>query len=258
VKHAVHKRTAPSIDSLAASLASSSTPEERARLESLGTMAAVLAHELQNILTPICGYSSLALQSLDADAPARRSVERVHAAATRARQIAGSILSIAKGSASTEVSRCQIAAAFQHAVDMLGREPGRIGISIAADIQQDLIAAIDQTAMVQVFVNALMNACRAMGGDGTITVGACATGNAADDSVLIEIADSGPGLSDSQLQQLRNGRLGSGFGLPIARWLIEASGGSLHVDSPATGGTVIRISLPAASSAAQQHHVARL
>gem|GEM_PF-3746919 len=219
-------------------------------------MAAVLAHELQNILTPICGYSSLALQALDQDAPARRSVERVRDAASRGQQVAASILSIAKGGGVADAD-CDIAYAFHEALGLLGREPGRIGISIAADIQTGLRVAIGGTAMVQVFVNLLMNSCRALGGDGTVTVAGCSTGNTPADAALIEIADSGPGLAPEQLEQLRQGRLGSGFGLPIARWLIEASGGAFEVDSPAAGGTVIRLRIPIASFVREQHDIIR-
>jgi len=231
--------------------------EERAALELLGTMAAMLAHELQNVLTPICGYSSLALQALDRDAPARRSVERVQAAAERGRKIANSIIGLAKGGRADEPHCCNVSTIVQEAIMLLGREPGRLGMSIAADVSPDLSVAVRPSALLQVILNAMMNACRALGSDGSITIAACSTGNAPTDSALIEIFDSGPGLTPEQLHEFRSGRLGHGLGLPISRWLCEASGGQLEVDSPATGGTVVRISLPLASAAAQDHHAVR-
>jgi signal transduction histidine kinase len=231
--------------------------EERASFELLGTMAAMLAHELQNVLTPICGYSSLALQALDPDAPARRSVERVHAAAERGRKIAGSIIGLAKGGGVEEPHRCNVAEAVGEAIMLLGREPGRLGMSIAADVPAGLLVAARPSAVLQVVLNALINACRALGSDGSITIAACSTGNTTTDEVLIEISDSGPGLTPDQLHEVRAGRLGQGLGLPISRWLCEASGGRLEVDSPATGGTVVRVSLPVASLVGQDHDVVR-
>lgn len=231
--------------------------EERASFELLGTMAAMLAHELQNVLTPICGYSSLALQALDRDAPARRSVERVQAAAERGRKIASSIIGLAKGGGVEEPHHCNLADVTNEAIMLLGREPGRLGMSIAADVPSDLRVAARPSAVLQVILNAMMNACRALGSDGSITIAACSTGNAPSDEALIEIFDSGPGLTPEQLHEVRAGRLGQGLGLPISRWLCEASGGRFEVDSPATGGTVVRISLPLASVSGQNHHVVR-
>lgn len=231
------------------------TPHERATLEALGSMAAVLAHELQNCLTPVCGYSSLALLSLDGDAPARRSVERAHAAAERCRQVAASIVAIAKGDVIRERTWCEVGAIVNEAIAMMGREPGRLGISIAADVEQGLAVAARPTAMVQVLTNVLLNACRAVSGGGAITIAACSTGNTPTDVALIEVHNTGPSLTPEQLQELRSGRAAGGLGIPISRWLCETSGGRFEIESPGPGGTTIRIAMPIASVLGNDDHI---
>jgi signal transduction histidine kinase len=93
----------------------------------------------------------------------------------------------------------------------------------------------------------MRNACEAMEGSGTLRVRTAAL----DSRFTMEIADTGKGMSPEQLGRLfdmrfatKDGRVAMGFGLPLARTIIDRHGGSISAESGVGSGTVIRISLP--------------
>jgi signal transduction histidine kinase len=105
---------------------------------------------------------------------------------------------------------------------------------------------LDQARMHQVIGNLLANALRFTPAGGLVEVHAAAAAG----SVEITISDSGSGIVPEVLPRIfdrffRSGDTGgSGLGLPIARSLVEAHGGSIEAESPPGGGTVVRIQLP--------------
>jgi two-component system, OmpR family, sensor histidine kinase BaeS len=106
---------------------------------------------------------------------------------------------------------------------------------------------LDQARMRQVVGNLLANALRFTPAGGSVTVGA---GAAPGGGVEVTVRDSGPGIGADVLPHIfdrfyRSGDSpGSGLGLPIARSLVEAHGGSIEAESPPDGGTLMRIRLP--------------
>ena len=115
-------------------------------------------------------------------------------------------------------------------------------------------------------LNLLLNAAQAMAGDGHITV----TTHRQEGMAVVQIRDTGPGIPDDIRGQIfepffTTKARGGGLGLPIARRTAELHGGSLTLECPATGGTVVTMSLPLrpsaaaleASTAQAQHESAR-
>ena len=100
--------------------------------------------------------------------------------------------------------------------------------------------------MREVLANLVANALRYVGPGGTVRIGgSCDAGG-----VELEVVDDGPGIPAELLptvfDQLRQvvGSRGSGLGLAIARAIVESHGGRITAESPADGGTIIRIELP--------------
>jgi two-component system sensor histidine kinase BaeS len=118
-----------------------------------------------------------------------------------------------------------------------------LGVSTAAGLPT---LELDQARMHQVMGNLLANALRFTPAGGAVEVHA-ATGAG---DVEITISDTGSGIAPDILPRVfdrffRAGDSGgSGLGLPIARSLVEAHGGSIEAESPAGGGTTVRIRLP--------------
>ena len=95
------------------------------------------------------------------------------------------------------------------------------------------------------FLNLFLNSAHAMRGKGTIAVSL----TAGDDSCRISVADTGPGIPPEIRAKLftpfvTTKSRGTGLGLSTVKRLVEAHGGTIDVDCPPEGGTIVAISLP--------------
>jgi two-component system sensor histidine kinase BaeS len=121
-------------------------------------------------------------------------------------------------------------------------------VGLSSSVDDDLpVLELDQSRIRQVIGNLLDNAVRLTPSGGSVKIRAAA----AKDGVKIEVTDTGPGIAADVLPRIfdrfyRAGeRGGSGLGLPIARSLVEAHGGSITASSEPGHGTTISIRLPA-------------
>jgi two-component system sensor histidine kinase BaeS len=121
------------------------------------------------------------------------------------------------------------------------------GISLRREVPRTApVLDIDATRMRQVLGNLVANALRFTPLGGEVVVAA----RPRDATIEIEVRDTGPGIAPDALPHVfdrfyRSGdSAGSGLGLPIARSLVEAHGGTIEAHSPANGGTAVRIQLP--------------
>ncbi len=107
----------------------------------------------------------------------------------------------------------------------------------------DLVADPDQ--LTQALVNIILNACKAMPSGGRLSLVATRDG----ERVALEVADAGVGIRPEDLDRIFDPFYsgygeGAGLGLPLARRIVEAHGGSIAVRSTVGEGTVFRIELP--------------
>lgn len=121
------------------------------------------------------------------------------------------------------------------------------GITLTTESTGDLpILDVDPVRIREVLSNLVANALRHTPAGGTVIIG----GSADAASVVLVVRDTGPGIDPALLPHVFDrfvkgaGSRGSGLGLPIARGLVEAHGGSIAVDSTAGGGTTFRVTLP--------------
>jgi signal transduction histidine kinase len=117
-----------------------------------------------------------------------------------------------------------------------------IGLSVEGD---DVSGTVDGELIRSTLLNLFLNAAQAMGGHGSISV---AIGRI-DELVTVNIRDTGPGIPAALRTQVlepffTTKSRGGGLGLPIARRTAELHGGTLAVDCPAEGGTVVTLTLP--------------
>ncbi len=235
-----------------------STLSTSERLAELGLWAAMIAHEFNNILTPVLSYSQIALAKPDDRELAAQALERAAAGVERAVVVAELILDFLRASRGCETGcRCEIEACFNGAMTGTGRTPEDDRVIVLKRIQAGLAAGIREAGLGQVFHNLLVNSWRALaeGGGGEIEVEArvCSTGN---NLVEIWFRDSGPGLPKAARERLmgswedatlgNGGAKGNGLGLLVCRKMLEGAGGSIEVVDEAGWGAVFRIVLPAA------------
>lgn len=245
------------------------------RLSMLGTLAGSIAHEFNNLLTPVKCYAEMALEAPGDRALTAKALERAQHGCDRASRIASAILAFAgERSPRAEDHRADVARAVQEALLCLAQDPGRMGVELELRIDPDLRARMDQTALQQVILNLVLNAIKAMrggsgAGGGRLAVrawhsavapplrlaGSTWNGTNHAGQVAIEITDTGCGIEPSRLPHVFDAFVttqgGTGLGLTICKQLVEGAGGSIAVSSQLGHGTKFTITLPVADEPAQ-------
>ena len=227
------------------------------RLATLGTLAAMLAHEFNNLLTPIISYGQLALARPNDAELMKTAVTRSVHAAERAARICSSLLGFAGDEKGVPVA--PLRQTVNEAIECLGRDPRKDGLALTIDLP-DAQVAMPAVNLQQVMVNLILNACKAMkprGGSLRIT------GRVEGGNVRIDVADTGPGIPAAIRAQLfepfvthptgaaGNGAdtrqpRGTGLGLSICRDLLTSAGGGITFDTEDGQGTTFHLTVPLA------------
>jgi len=224
------------------------------RLATLGTIASIIAHEYNNILTPVISYAQIALADPDDTALMHKAVEKALAGAERAARISSSILGFARESDDKETAH--LPETIAEAVSCLGRDLSKDGVALTVDVP-DVSVAISPLNLQQVMINLILNARKAMRrGGGQLRI----TGSQKAMTVHLEVADTGPGIPPEILDRLfepfvtqqidtidsHAENSGTGLGLCICRELIRGAGGQIEVKSPSDQGATFLLTLPKA------------
>jgi len=143
---------------------------------------------------------------------------------------------------------------IEKALSLLENQAIFHNIEIVKRLQQDLPSVCaDEFQIQQVFVNIVMNAAEAMEGNGLLTI--ATNPAAAGGGVEISFSDTGPGISEEDLQQLfepffttKEVGHGTGLGLSISHGIIERHGGTIKAVSSLGEGSTFIVMLPAASN----------
>ena len=241
--------------------------EHTHRLAMLGTLVGSIAHEINNILTPVVSYAELAKLHPDDAELGAKALARASAGAEQAARIARAILDLARraeyDSGPDEPPRADIAATIDRVLLCMAREPGRDAPAIRVEVEPGCTAAIDPTTLQQVLLNLLINATRAIGtgggSEGRIDVrGSTWNSPGREAMVRIEVEDDGCGMDERTLERIFEPFIsggssqssdppGTGLGLSTSRQLVERFGGTIAVRSQVGTGTVFTITLPCAA-----------
>jgi len=225
------------------------------RLASLGTLAAGVAHEINNPLAIIresAGWMRQLLAKADLkDIPRHadfsKALDKVEKSVERASRITHQLLGFVGKSepAVTEVNLMELA---EEAVQLISREAQNRDIKILLQIDPSLDPIWSNPHQIrQVLLNLLTNAIHAVNSAGTITIDAEDVG----ESRLITVSDTGPGIARENLAKIfepffttKSPGQGTGLGLFVSRGIVEKLGGSLEVTSKIGQGARFRIRLP--------------
>jgi signal transduction histidine kinase len=229
------------------------------RLATIGTISAVIAHEFNNILTPVISYTQFAITSADSAKPdhelIRKALSKSFAGASKAAKICSSMLALARGEGTS--GRVSVRSLIDETLLVLARDPQKDGIALRVQVPDDLFVAGDQVQLEQVLLNLLINARQAMAGrGGSITI----RGARAEDgrTVRLSVTDTGPGIPEKVIGRIfdpffttkgtaRKGEpRGTGLGLAICREIITHHGGRIEVESTVGRGTTFHLTLPTA------------
>ncbi|MBE9202098.1 MULTISPECIES: response regulator [unclassified Nodularia (in: cyanobacteria)] len=233
------------------------------RLESIGTLASGIAHDLNNILTPIlAGAQLLPLKFPDADERTRRLLEILEINARRGADLVKQVLSFARG-----VEGKRITLQIRHLIVEIAKivkETFPKSIEINTDIPNDLwLVSGDSTQLHQVLMNLCVNARDAMPNRGTLTISA--ENLVVDENyarmnleakaglyVVITVTDTGVGIPQETLDRIfepffttKPVGQGTGLGLSTVIGITKSHGGFINVYSEVGHGTSFKVYLPA-------------
>lgn len=231
------------------------------RLESIGTLAGGIAHDLNNALTPILMTIDLLKEQYPAEAEMLDTVER---SANHASQMVRHLLAFAKGTEGRRVSLAPHQLIEEMEKIIKGTFPKNIHVQARVPKQLPHVLG-DATQLHQVLLNLCVNARDAMPGGGTLTLEAeCVEADAtlpngpnAEESppgryVVLRVTDTGGGIPPEILDRIfdpffttKGPEAGTGLGLFTAAGIIKGHGGFVRVDSRPPRGSSFAVYLPA-------------
>ncbi len=218
---------------------------EQAALARLGEMAAVIAHEVKNPLAGVRGAIQVIGARLPSGSQDATIVTDILARIDALDQLMKDLLLFARPPQPRRAP-VDIVRLLSGTADLLTRDPslGRVRVEITGE---PATIGADAEMLRIIFHNLLVNAAQAMHGDGIVRV----VVQSIDGDCRVSVTDDGPGIPAELHEQIfvpffTTKSRGTGLGLPTARRLVEAHGGSIGIESEATG-TTVTVSLPASS-----------
>jgi PAS domain S-box-containing protein len=231
------------------------------KMESLGRLAGGVAHDYNNMLSVILGYTELAMGKLDESSKARKDLVEVVKAAKRSADVTSKLLAFArKQPFSPQIINLNssVDGMFKMLSHLIGEE-----IELEWKPGKDLWSVmLDPTQLDQVLANLCLNSRDAISGPGKIIIETCNESvtetysesnlkSSPGDYVMISVSDDGCGMDKEVLSRLfepffttKKPGQGTGLGMPMVYGIVEQNHGFINVYSEPGEGTVIKIYLP--------------
>ncbi|MCF7668790.1 MAG: PAS domain S-box protein [Verrucomicrobia bacterium] len=238
------------------------------KMEAIGMLAGGVAHDFNNILTVILGYTEAVLSSKDADANDFMPITQIHKAAERASELTRQLLLFSRKQ-EVKLKYIDLNKTIGNLTKMLKR---LIGEDVTLDLKLDSdISAVraDEGNIEQALANLCVNARDAMPGGGRIEI---STGNVELSEseelpgvefrlgrfVRLTVSDTGAGISEEDVYKIfepfyttKGMEKGTGMGLSVVYGIIKKHDGWINVESRPGHGTKFEIYLPAESQPAE-------
>jgi PAS domain S-box-containing protein len=216
---------------------------EQATLARVGQLAAVVAHEVKNPLAGIRGVMQVMLGRRPAGDDDQPIMQEVITRIDALSELIDELLLFANPRA-LRPRPTELRPLLLDAVTSMRRDP--VGEHVAVDIKgPDVALSADSELLKAAFLNLFLNAAQAMNGRGAIhvTIG----GNR--DTTRVDIGDEGPGIPVQMRERVfepffTTKARGGGLGLAIVRRTADLHGGTISIECPPDGGTVMSICLP--------------
>jgi len=224
-------------------------------LANIGTTTCMIAHEINNLLTPLSSYAELALKDSEDTGLSQKALQKTVTNCRRASKIMQTMLAMANGEA-VEKRGVELYSLVDEIFTCLCRDFAKDGITVNIRIPADLEIFVVPVQIQQVIMNLILNARDAMlprGGVLTITARSAA------DAVEIEVSDTGCGIQQKHLDKIfesffstkdreneKTPSRDSGFGMGLAfcKKVIDYHNGSISVRSTPNKQTHFKIVLP--------------
>lgn len=215
---------------------------EQKSLAKLGEMAAVVAHEVKNPIAGIRGALQVITSRMPPEQRDRTVLLDIITRLDALNRIVQDMLMFARPRALRQ-EPISLGVLLRGTASLIERDPTMLNLEIGVTGAAEITG--DREMLQVVFQNILMNAAQAMDGRGRIDV----TISVENGRCSVAVADRGAGMPEDVREKAFDAffttkHRGTGLGLPIARRVVEAHGGTIRIDAPPAGGTTISVELP--------------
>jgi signal transduction histidine kinase len=216
---------------------------QQAALARVGQMAAVVAHEVRNPLAGIKGAIQVLMSRRTADDGELPVMRDIVARIDALSELINDLMVFARPR-QPRLAVVELHGLLADAITIVRRDPTAHGVEIVVE-GTDVSVTADGELVRATLLNLLLNAAQALAGQGQIVVGT----ERDDRDAVVQIRDTGPGIPADIRDQIfepffTTKARGGGLGLPIARRTAELHGGSLTLECPSEGGTIVTMRLP--------------
>ncbi|THF84461.1 ATP-binding protein [Cohnella fermenti] len=215
--------------------------QQSEKLTMAGTLAASIAHEIRNPLTSLKGFVQLS------QATSKNHSEIMLAEIDRINDIVNELLILAKPQGGEQV-RKKLRTLLQSVLTLVNPQAILLNVQLL-DLYPPHLDSLEvlcvENKLKQVFLNVIKNAIEAMPDGGTVAVEVSAD----EEWVYVEVADSGPGIAQEQLQRIgqpfsSTKEKGTGLGLMVSQTILDNHGGHMSFRNRSAGGAVVAVKLP--------------
>ena len=230
---------------------------QSAKMAAVGQMAAGVAHEINNPLTTVAGFTELWLEEMGVENPMRSELELVNKETRRAREVVSRLLDFARQRSPIK-ERADLNDIVREGLDLVRHFLALHGVDLRERYAEHLPwVELEPGGMKQVLLNLAHNAVQAMPEGGQLSVETGIEQRAGGDGVFIRVADTGQGIAAENLRHIfepffttkRTGE-GTGLGLAVSYGIVAEHGGDISVESRPGEGAVFRVWLPVATAVA--------
>jgi two-component system cell cycle sensor histidine kinase/response regulator CckA len=236
------------------------------KMDAIGELAGGVAHDFNNMLTVIDGFSTLLLDELDTTDVRRELVEEIQRATARAASLTGQLLSVSRRQA-LRLEPFDLNRLVREMHPLLRRVVPDSVVVVVRTADEPVVVDIDDAHFEQVVLNLAVNARDAMPTGGTLTI---ETGVVELDAAyaqvrpgvtpgpyaMLVVSDTGSGMDPATQARIfepffttKDVGKGTGLGLAMVYGTVQQSGGHIGVESEPDYGTTVRIYLPLSAAA---------
>ncbi len=222
------------------------------KMAAIGELAANVAHEINNPLTSVLGYTTHLLKTLPLQESPRRILGMMEQETLRVRKIIRNLLDFARHKPSS-MQPGDLAIPLRETVALVQGVADAASVVIQEDYPPASLAVnMDQNEMKQVFINIVNNALQAMPRGGELRI---RLDRVNDQELVVEFSDTGTGIAPENVDKIfepffstKSSGDGTGLGLSISYRIVRNHGGRIETKSEAGKGTVFSVFLPSYQS----------
>lgn len=219
------------------------------RLELMGTLTSGIAHEFNNLLAPIMGYSILILEKLPPEeTELYDEALEIYNTSMKAKTVVSRLQDLARKNAGTDFQKLVLDEVVRKVVEIANpAKPKPVTIETNLNATEQYILG-NETQISQLLLNLLINAFHASEANGgTVTIST----EMSKEMLLLKVADNGYGITEEAMKRIfepffttKKGGEGTGLGLAIAKQVVEEHKGTIQVESKEGVGTTFLVEFP--------------